>query len=363
MSIAQRVDQLLDQEDAEELFDIGAQIEKCAHEVGRAWCGSWLGYQSRIYYAGLMPPPPDAHFDRIWGSSSRSSETRGEWALYNADSLRFDIYLQAGVSDPSEIWQDTKLLKSEVEDFKDNLRSCFLTYESVKADAYMNRLTEELEAASVPNALALLEHMKPKGKWFTYDTKAASEGLVAPPHLVVLCQALEVKGAVVRAKELKKICLKAVSHMDKFAAIDSEAKVSGGKVFIGHGRSHIWRELKDFIQDRLHLGWDEFNRVPVAGVTTISRIETMLDEASFAFIVMTAEDEQHDARLHPRLNVVHEAGLFQGRLGFGRAIVLLEEGCEEFSNITGLGQIRFPKGNIGAKFEEIRRVLEREKLC
>jgi hypothetical protein len=42
--------------------------------------------------------------------------------------------------------------------------------------------------------------------------------------------------------------------------------------------------------------------------------------------------------------------------------VLLEEGCTEFSNIHGLGQIRFPKGNIGAAFEEVRRVLEREDV-
>jgi predicted nucleotide-binding protein len=62
------------------------------------------------------------------------------------------------------------------------------------------------------------------------------------------------------------------------------------------------------------------------------------------------------------MNVVHEAGLFQGRLGFSRAIVMLEEGCEQFSNIEGLGQIRFPQGNISAVFEEVRRVLEREGL-
>jgi predicted nucleotide-binding protein len=75
---------------------------------------------------------------------------------------------------------------------------------------------------------------------------------------------------------------------------------------------------------------------------------------------MTAEDEQKDGKMNARLNVVHEAGLFQGRLGFRKAIVLLEEGCEEFSNIHGLGQIRFPKGDIGARFEKIREVLERE---
>ena len=88
----------------------------------------------------------------------------------------------------------------------------------------------------------------------------------------------------------------------------------------------------------------------------------MLDASCFAFIVMTAEDEHADKTKHARASVIHEVGLFQGRLGFERAIVLLEDGCEEFSNINGIGQIRFPPADIASKFEEIRRVLEREKL-
>ena len=136
----------------------------------------------------------------------------------------------------------------------------------------------------------------------------------------------------------------------------------GTKVFIGHGRAFAWRDLKDFIQDRLHLPWDEFNRVPVAGLTNIVRLSEMLDESAIAFLVMTAEDEQQDGAMHARMNVIHEVGLFQGRLGFTKAIIILETGCEEFSNIQGLGQIRFPKGNIKACFEEIRQVLEREGL-
>lgn len=126
------------------------------------------------------------------------------------------------------------------------------------------------------------------------------------------------------------------------------------------GRSHLWRELKDFLNDRLHLPWEEFNRVPVAGVTNIARLEQMLAAAGIAFLVLTAEDEHTDGTTAARQNVVHEAGLFQGRLGFSRAVILLEEGCQEFSNIQGLGQIRFPAGRIQAAFEEVRRVLERE---
>ena len=77
---------------------------------------------------------------------------------------------------------------------------------------------------------------------------------------------------------------------------------------------------------------------------------------------MTGEDEQADGSLHARENVIHEAGLFQGKIGFERAIILLEKGCKEFSNIHGLGQIRFSKGKIEETFVEILRVLKRESI-
>lgn len=144
--------------------------------------------------------------------------------------------------------------------------------------------------------------------------------------------------------------------------ITGMTKMANPSVFIGHGRSPLWREVKDFIQERLHLQYEEFNRESVAGIATSDRLSQMLENSAFALLLMTAEDEDADGKKHARLNVIHEAGLFQGRLGFTRAIILLEDGCEEFSNIHGLGQIRFPKGDVSAKFEEIRRVLEREGL-
>lgn len=135
----------------------------------------------------------------------------------------------------------------------------------------------------------------------------------------------------------------------------------GKKIFIGHGgKSRLWMELKDFISDRLHLPYDEFNRTSSAGKSTKERLEEMLDESCFAFLIMTAEDEHADQTVHARENVIHEIGLFQGRLGFSKAVVLLEDGCSEFSNIHGITQLRFPKENIQAIYEDLRKVLERE---
>ena len=134
------------------------------------------------------------------------------------------------------------------------------------------------------------------------------------------------------------------------------------RVFIGHGHSHVWRELKDFIEDTLKLPTEEFNRISPAGYSTKERLKEMLEVSCMAFLIMTGEDEQADGSFSARDNVIHEAGLFQGKLSFEKAIVLLEEGCQEFSNIHGIGQIRFPKGNIRAAFEDIREVLKRESI-
>ena len=132
------------------------------------------------------------------------------------------------------------------------------------------------------------------------------------------------------------------------------------RIFIGHGHSDCWKELRDFVTTELRLFYDEFNRSQTAGLPISKRLEQMLEEAEMAFLIMTAQNKYADGTLHASNNVIHEIGLFQGKLGFKKAIILLEEGCQEFSNIHGLVQIRFPKGNIEAVFEKIREVLERE---
>jgi predicted nucleotide-binding protein len=97
-----------------------------------------------------------------------------------------------------------------------------------------------------------------------------------------------------------------------------------------------------------------------AGHTIRDILETMLNKCSIAFLVMTAEDETVDGGFRARQNVVHEIGLFQGRLGFTRGIVLLEEGAEEFSNISGIEQIRFSRGRIQETFGEVVATIRRE---
>ncbi|MDE0435165.1 MAG: nucleotide-binding protein, partial [Bryobacterales bacterium] len=87
-------------------------------------------------------------------------------------------------------------------------------------------------------------------------------------------------------------------------------------------------------------------------------LQSMLERSSFALLVLTKEDETAQGNMRARQNVIHETGLFQGKLGFSRAIVLLENGTEDFSNISGVEQLRFNK--IQETFGDVLATLKRE---
>jgi predicted nucleotide-binding protein len=132
-------------------------------------------------------------------------------------------------------------------------------------------------------------------------------------------------------------------------------------IFIGHGGSPQWRDLKDHLHEKHAYRVEAYEIGARAGHAIRDVLHDMLSKSSFAILVMTGEDQTSDGvGLRARQNVVHEAGLFQGRLGFARAIVLLEGGVEEFSNIHGIDQIRFDKGRIKETFGDVVATIRRE---
>lgn len=352
-------EQALDPAIKQPLADLDAAVQHAA----KAWSGSWLGYQACVYYRSLQAAPPGAHFSKEWGlKDAFSTDTTGDWVEYGFDALRDAILASAGNVDldPARaLASDARLL---VRESADTVESILTSQNLVEADAFVGRLLGDLKAIKTPSAIDVVEVMRPRGRIMSRDMLALGQGIRVPPHISVESEVLSIQAAFSGAVMAREVLIKLVSHLERKVERKSTEERVGTNVFIGHGRSPLWRELKDFVDARLGLPWDEFNRLPVAGVPNTVRLAQMLDSASIGFLVMTAEDEQADGTHHARMNVIHEAGLLQGRLGFERAIVLLEDGCAEFSNISGLGQIRFPRGRISACFEDVRMVLEREGI-
>lgn len=133
------------------------------------------------------------------------------------------------------------------------------------------------------------------------------------------------------------------------------------RIFIGHGgASRHWLELQNHLTNQHGYEVEAYETGARAGHHIRDVLERMLSASSFALLVLTAEDEQADGEMRARQNVVHEAGLFQGRLGFSRAVLLVEDGVEGFSNVDGVQHIPFPPGNIRATYGDVLATLRRE---
>jgi len=306
-------------------------LEKAANEVGKAWSHSWLGYQSRVYYRGLEPPPPGANFSSEWGFHELyTMGTRGDWLQFPEDAVEAEIRRRAGSPDTAKAQAAADEGRKFVEQKRDDVATILRAAKDAPDDKFVEKLLEEVEAVSSFTSAEWLQQMKPSGQMMSRDSIAIMQGLWAPPHLRIIADVWEMKAPAIAGGALAQIVRRAFSYLERVEKNTATADRIGTNVFIGHGRSKEWKDLKDFISERMRLPWDEFNRVAVAGIPNTVRLSTMLDAAAVAFLVLTAEDEKGDGKLQARMNFVHEAGLFQGRLGFNRAIVMLEEGCEEF---------------------------------
>lgn len=133
-------------------------------------------------------------------------------------------------------------------------------------------------------------------------------------------------------------------------------------VFIGHGRNPAWARVQQFLEHDFGLNVITFESETRAGQHIVQVLESMLNQAGFAILVLTGEDLTPEGGMRARQNVIHEAGLFQGRLGFSKAILLVQSGLEEFSNVAGLQQIHFTEAEIQQTFYELGRVLKREGI-
>jgi len=363
--LSERLSVIAARHDDSSFIDPVTALQAAAEEVARSWCQSSIGYHALVYFDSFQVPPPRAHFSREWGLSGGLQGTTGAWREYAHDDVIAHIEERAGNPDLDALLPDVTEATRLFNDAHDEAVSMLRAELRRDEDDHLRSVLEATLDISILSYDTCLRAQLPSGQFVSRDRLAVDQGVRSAPHQEVIARVVALRSPFHAAGELATQCRRAARHLERLGGDDAPSVGqlhSEGRVVIGHGRSPLWRELKDFVADRLHLPWDEFNRVSVAGVGTTDRLQQMVESSVVAFLVATAEDEAADGSMTARDNVIHEIGLFQGHLGFGRAIVLLEEGCEEFSNIHGLGQIRFPRGNIAAAFEDVRKLLEREGI-
>lgn len=175
-------------------------MDSAAH-VAKAWSGSNLGYQSRVYYADFEVPPPGAHFDSDWGFLGQFQGTTGDWREYRADDVVALVYERAGVdsldrvaglaSKAQEVWTAARpevisILTAQLRQAKDPL---------------VEHLGEEAEKVStLSEGKATRALVGPIGTIMTRDTTALSQGLMAAPHQQVEARVIAIRSSFQAAR-------------------------------------------------------------------------------------------------------------------------------------------------------------------
>lgn len=236
----------------------GAAVEKmrsAAESVGRSWCRSWLGYHARVYYAQFNEPPPGAVFSPEWGlSDSILRYTRGDWVQYPETTVRQEISRRAGGTDVREARELSDQLEDTFGDAKATAISTLSTWLGARQDPLVAEYLQEVRNLKVLSASDFVRLEQPRGSLMSRDSLAVTQGIQIPPHVGVVAEMDTIDCPAVVCKSLLKSVRRAGDHIRRIEAAGMATNTKR-RVFIGHGHSLAWRDLKDFLSDRLSSGW------------------------------------------------------------------------------------------------------------
>ena len=332
-----------------------------AQRVGKAWCGSSLGNHAKVYYQGLEPVPADAHWDAEWGMIDRAlslSKTRGDWQTYTIDKVEDEIFSRCGTT------------QAEMSDYSDHLLRIFgeaevelmgilEQSEGETTEETRQRLLKDIKAqrrnlttAADEVRQIVLAHMPSMSR----DMENVALGAVTAAHHHVLAGVKATRNLEWGVEQLRKIASQIPQAARRKKTRQKRKNMRSSKVFIGHdGQSHAWRAVKDHLEMK-RFEVEEFERTPVAGKQIKDRLEEMMEDADSAVMIVTARDMEPSST-----NVIHEIGFAQGRLGWEKVIILLQEGCTLPSNLNGTVQLRFKDENIKSVFSDLEKNLRVEE--
>src|SRR5262245_56606429 len=91
-----------------------------------------------------------------------------------------------------------------------------------------------------------VEYMRPTGSFICRDMRAIAEGQRVPPHVQFEAWVLECSSWCGQADNLAQLIRQAVKYLQyRLQLKGATVAKTEGTVFIGHGGSPAWRDLKD----------------------------------------------------------------------------------------------------------------------
>ncbi|MGA8695795.1 MAG: hypothetical protein WB689_18510, partial [Xanthobacteraceae bacterium] len=256
LEIADRLTNLVASSQPDETDKRLNPLMDAANQIARSWSRSNLGYQASVYYAGFQEPPAGAHFSSEWGFAQLQSirATTGDWREYRDDDVIDEIFKRAGRPKVVDLVSLGTKLRDEFSDAKEGVVSILTAELASTNDGYLKRKLDEASAIEIFGEDEFRHTMLPSGQIISRDSLAIGQGLRVAPHQSVMATIAAIKAPIDVCKKLSDVARQAGSHLRRIQAQQKKTdQLVGTNVFIGHGQSLLWRELKDFVHDRLGL--------------------------------------------------------------------------------------------------------------
>lgn len=237
---------------------------------------------------------------------------------------------------------DEKKDKSILERFQENYDRCYKSFKEDKAKGF----TQLIQYGQIKSLLKEIfgSNSVIVNKLFDVPSKLLSNGESG-------------KRFIEQAEFLKKL-------IDSLNAMQSGSlnlnTIGIGRIFVGHGKNPVWSRVVSYLKDELKYDVTAYESESHTSEHILDILKQFLDECNVAVIVMTVDDATIEGKQRARQNVIHEIGLFQGRYGFNKVILIRQSGLEDFSNISGQQVIQYNEKSEDT-FYELERALKKIK--
>jgi hypothetical protein len=212
--------------DSEHVVTTLKNVEDLLQQMDRAWSGSWLGYQSRVYMKDFAPQGPDDFFDTDWGMDHPTPwhGHRGNWVLVDEHRVRENILGNEDVMSVLELSLKATETFDEAKDEAITIVDALLSITS-NDDKIQNIRKSIAGIHSHISASDFIKYMMPK-QYRTHDMRAIQEGPQVPPHKDIAARIHSAKSRWSALRSLRKeisLFKKYLERRVRFASADMRA--------------------------------------------------------------------------------------------------------------------------------------------
>jgi hypothetical protein len=255
--------------------------------------------------------------------------------------------------------------------------------DAVVAERVLDRLHDDDSVVIVKRASGVWSHRRGAGgtqsEFYAHiplsadqveDATGAGDVFAAGLLVVLASQRMQVEMGALLGMQLARHKLRYVGNAghaqfakvtrDFIRTLDAERRsgAPSSGIFISHGTSSEWLAVQRFVEDGFDSPVHFFESAPWGGREVSEALGKYLERCSMAVCVLTADDASNDGRRFARQSVIHEVGLFQGRHGSDRVVLLVEEGCDFVPQPAVPYAISFPRNRINRAFYQLAEILK-----